>query len=782
MLARLTTDSDLTGVVMSKIKLHGTTLAFLLGLVAAFSQATAAREGTTDNLLVNGDAELHRCTDDWTAQTPVPGWRVLRGAASVLCYSAFSAARETPQLPANAAAGKALFAAPGADTAMEQIVNVSAASAVIDNGDVNFTLSGWLGGWRDRPERATLTAVFLDEAGHGTGSPVVIADAGAEARANTTGLLARHANGSVPRLTRQIIVTVNFMSGANSYHNAYADNISLKLRADHSDLHGLAAADSAPPATNIPGLDHVYVVMMENTNYSDVMHATGRSVTIDPRMPFLGSLAKNGVVLTNMWGNYHPSDQNYVAMVAGDTYRYGPVYFPDYNLPVTHLGDLLDAKSKSWRAYVQNMKTPCNLSNDQGYYAPDDQPFVHFQNVVGDPARCAKTARDLNDFAAAIATKTLPNFAWIAADGWWDGEMAWWDNFSIGDSLNAQDAFLKSTFGALVNSAQWRKSRSLLIVTWDESLGWGWPDNRVPTILIGSPGLLRAGAVVDEHYDGYSVLRTIEAGFGLDNLGRFDQFAEPLNAAFASNKETGVHTTAGDLWPADDAATRGDINDTFGRVTTPAAVVRGKTLKLVIADNRDHDAIVNVEPLGQVPTTAAKPYRVDDETGAVSIPTDSLQPGVYGAWLRRGTEPPHRAPLLVSILPRALVSPDAPGVEIVGASGSDQSNGPITVREASNLIVRYCRPAGTAPGDTWIGIFAAGTPSEQMTKDNANVLGFWLKTPGGENGQACGEAMAFAAELATAQDYQVFLLRDDANGASTAVGRSAAFNLTPALP
>jgi hypothetical protein len=501
-------------------------------------------------------------------------------------------------------------------------------------------------------------------------------------------------------------------------------------------------------------------------------------------MPFLASLAKSGVTLTNMWGNYHPSDQNYVAMVAGDTYKYGPVYFPDYDLPVTHLGDLIEAKGKTWRAYVQNMKTPCNLVSDegaQGYYAPDDQPFVHFKNVINNSERCVATARDLTDFASAISTKTLPDFAWIAADGWWDGEGAWWDKFSIGDSLAAQDTFLKSTFESLINSAEWRKSKSLLIVTWDESLGWGWPDNRVPTVLIGSPGLLREGAVVDQHYDGYSVLRSVESALRLESLNRYDHFAEPLNAAFA-NKETDEQNAVADLWPAEDVATRGGIDDTFGRVTTPAAIVRGKSLRLVVTHKIEDEAVVNIEPLGQVPGVTAKPYRFDEEKGDLTIATEMLEPGVYGAWLRHGTEPAHRAPLLFTILPHTSVSPKSPGVEIVGADVHAPSRRTLNLREGSNPIVRYCRPVGAAPTETWIGAFPVDTPSDQMTKDNANVIGFWLKTPGNANGQACGEAMAFAAELAVVQNYRVFLFRDDVNGSSTTVGHSATFTVTRALP
>jgi hypothetical protein len=69
-----------------------------------------------------------------------------------------------------------------------------------------------------------------------------------------------------------------------------------------------------------------------------------------------------------------------------------------------------------------------------------------------------------------------------------------------------------------------------------------------------------------------------------------------------------------------------------------------------------------------------------------------------------------------------------------------------------------------------------------MTKDNANALGFWLKTPGNAKGQACGETMAFAAELPVGQNYRVTLFREDANGSSVAAGRNAMFTMTPAVP
>src|ERR1700749_3370465 len=114
-------------VVMSSRLLHRSRLG--LAVAAARVPSADASAGTTENLLVNGNAELQACTRDWTAQTSVPGWRVVRGAASVLCYAAFDFTGQTPATRSDEPAGKALFGAPGVDPEMEQVVDVAAAGA-----------------------------------------------------------------------------------------------------------------------------------------------------------------------------------------------------------------------------------------------------------------------------------------------------------------------------------------------------------------------------------------------------------------------------------------------------------------------------------------------------------------------------------------------------------------------------------------------------------------------------------------------------------------------------
>ncbi len=751
-----------------------------IALAACVAQSPAASAGTTPNLLVNGDAELQSCTKDWTAQTSIPGWRVVRGAGSVLCYSAFDFTGQTLATPSHEAGGKALFAAPGADTQMEQVVDVAAAGAGIDRSQVGFNLSGWLGGWRDLPERATLTAIFLDADGNATGSPVVITDADAQARHGEPALLLRRAKGSVPRGTRRIAVIVQFLSGMASFHNAYADNLSLKLS---GAVDGIAPATAMPPVSGIPALDHVYVLMMENTNYADVFHTSGNVVTVDPHMPFFAALARSGVILANMWAVYHPSDQNYVALAAGNTYRFGPVYFPDYHLRATHLGDLLDARGRSWRAYVQDMKSPCDLKNTgkgRKSYSPDDQPFVQFSDVIDNDARCDADLRDLGDFEAAIASNSLPDFAWLAADNWWDGEGAWYRKYDVGFSNARQDQFLRTTLRPLITSASWKHSKSLLIITWDEADGWGWPDNHVPTILVGSPGLLRACTVLQEHVDHYDLLRTIESALGTGSLDQFDRFARPVNAAFSRGNLPDPRN-AGELWPAGSLATSGSIADTFGKATVPATVYPGEPITLTVSGGGDGDAVVNLEPLGQVPTEASRAYHI--HRNGVTIPTTGLAPGFYGAWLRHGRTPPSHAPMMVTILAPALITPDQPGVEIVGGAESDGTTADVNLREGSNPILRYCMPSDVAPATGWIGVFPAGTPPKHMTRHDAERIGFWLKTPGGDPAEPeCGEAEAYASELKPNHDYEVLLFRNGADGKALPIGRTTHFTVTPSLP
>ena len=111
-----------------------------------------------------------------------------------------------------------------------------------------------------------------------------------------------------------------------------------------------------------------------------------------------------------------------------------------------------------------------------------------------------------------------------------------------------------------------------------------------------------------------------------------------MNDAFTQGGAPDLRS-ARDLWPAGTLAARGGIAETFGTATMPAAVDQGQPLTSPFRQAPIDDAVVNLEPLGQVAVTASKAYRFDNDV--VTIPTTGLRPGFYGAWLRHGKKQPY---------------------------------------------------------------------------------------------------------------------------------------------
>jgi hypothetical protein len=497
----------------------GGVLTLLSALLVVATPANAAT--TSGNLIVNGDAEAGYCTTDWTAATTMPGWTVLSGSPDVVCYSAGSFS-----YPSSPAPGKAFFA-PGnqGDGAMEQTVDVSSAATAIDGGGVTYNLAGWLGGWTTYAGYVQVSLQFQNASGQQLGSTADLPTVSAADRSNATSFLARSATGAVPAGTRSILVEVQFLQ--SSGESGYLDNLSLTLSTP------VTAASLTPPPSKVPGYDHVFMVMMENTDYSAVMG--------DPTdTPFLHSLMSQGATMSNYHAVYHPSDENYLAVAGGDTYAKGATYWPNINDPNTNLGDQLEGAGKTWKAYEQGMGTPCNTTTQyDSYYEPDDAPFINYTDVSGNQSRCAAHLFDTSQLTTDLkSAATTPNFSWIAADDYYDGEASGNGNST---SLKAQDGWLKQTLAPIMQSPAWTTQKSLLIVTWDEDSSD--PDNHIAAIVDGSQGTVPAGTTSATRYDHYSTARTIEAALGLPGITANDTYATPLNDAFAPSSTPAPSST-----------------------------------------------------------------------------------------------------------------------------------------------------------------------------------------------------------------------------------------------
>lgn len=494
-------------------------LATLL-VVFGCTQALAA----SGNLIVNGNGESGLCAKEWTQATTVPGWTMTQGNPVVQCYSVASIGTPNSSLQGNSF----LADGPYGDSAMNQSVSVASAAAAIDTGAVSYNLSGWLGGYTTYGGQATVTSTFYDASGKSLGK-AVIGPVTAWDRGYVTKLLSRSTTGYIPAGTRSVTTQVAF-NNTNGYQNVgYADNLSLTLSTP------VTAPVLSAPVSKVPAFDHVFVIVLENTDYSEVVGNTTYA-------PYMNSLFSQGALLTNYTGVYHPSDENYLALVGGDTYTQGATYYPNINDPNGHLGDILDAAGLSWKSYEQGMGTPCNMTNSyDSHFHADDAPWANYTNISGNLSRCQAHLVDISQLAVDLqSSASTPKLDWVAADNWYNGEDAYYSTMSINTSLQAQDQFLSQYVPMLLNSPAWKNQKSLLVITYDESSKGSWVSssstyNSVVTVVLASQNLVKAGYQSSARYNHYNLLRTLEAAMGVGPVTANDQYAMPINDVFTGN-------------------------------------------------------------------------------------------------------------------------------------------------------------------------------------------------------------------------------------------------------
>jgi hypothetical protein len=264
----------------------------------------------------------------------------------------------------------------------------------------------------------------------------------------------------------------------------------------------IAAAPAAPPAN--PGFDKAMIVVLENTNYDAAA-----------QQPFLASLARRGALLTNLSAEGHPSQPNYLALIAGSTF--GLTSDRNVDLDGRQIGDLLEAKGLQWKIYAEGFPGNCFLGVKKGDYVRKHAPFLSFRSVQSDPARCARVV-DATQLGQDVQNGSLPNFSLYVPDLKHDGHDT---------GVAVADGWLAKTFGPLLDDPRFTKGL-LLVVTFDEGEHFALlpSTNRVFTVLVGDA--VAAGSISNAAYSHYSLLRTIEDGLGVGTLGRNDGAAAPF--------------------------------------------------------------------------------------------------------------------------------------------------------------------------------------------------------------------------------------------------------------
>lgn len=322
-----------------------------------------------------------------------------------------------------------------------------------------------------------------------------------------------------------------------------------------------SSSRGAPPALgasqgNFDHMDHVFVIMMENTGYKALLTPS------NPNTRYIQHLAGSFGLATHYFGVTHPSLPNYIAATSGQTWGSNSddlAQAPLFNHQ--NLVDQFEAAHVSWKAYMQSLPQPGDLVGvtKNGLYVRKHDPFLMYPDVYNNPVRADKVV-PLTQLSTDLSSGHVPQFAWITpnvCDDMHGGAPACPYPSSPQSPAQATlykdgNAFLRTWVGLITHSSAWT-GHSAIFITWDEgsfsdvspfgptdirggpdspvlpatpadpatgggdlSGGTVYGGGHVPMIVIAREVGHRTDSVKADHY---SLLRTIEQNFRLPLLG-----------------------------------------------------------------------------------------------------------------------------------------------------------------------------------------------------------------------------------------------------------------------
>jgi hypothetical protein len=263
-------------------------------------------------------------------------------------------------------------------------------------------------------------------------------------------------------------------------------------------LTTLGATARVPTSTS----SRVVVIVMENKE--------GRDVLGNSAAPYVKSLVRRYGLATQSYAITHPSLPNYLALTSGSTHGIRSDC-TSCSVAAPNIVDQLTSAGISWKAYLENYPAHCFTGGSSGAYAKRHNPFVYYNDVAHNPARCGNLV-GFGALSADLRTGRLPTYAWITPNLCHDTHDC---------SVAVGDRFLARTVPPLLRELG---PHGFLVLTWDEGAsnlsccGTVARGGHIATIVAG-PDVI-AGARMGSPIDHYGVLATIERALRVPPLAR----------------------------------------------------------------------------------------------------------------------------------------------------------------------------------------------------------------------------------------------------------------------
>ncbi len=309
----------------------------------------------------------------------------------------------------------------------------------------------------------------------------------------------------------------------------------------------------------VPKYKYLFVIVEENKAYDQIIGS--------PNTPIINKLAQTYGLATNFFGEVHPSEANYVAMLGGSTF--GIHDDAPYDAKASSLGshgvehtikersllDQLEEKGLTWKGYFEDIPSPgykgtAYPNHIDALYASKHNGFINFKKVQDTPQELAKLV-GIAQLTKDLKSGNVPNYSHIILNQCNEMHgLSRCSNFS--KVIRTGDTMVGKIVAQITSSSLWSSpDNNAIIITWDEDDGrqpyqgcCGYEPNssanfgggHIPTIVITNHG--PRGIKDNTPYNHYSLLRTTEDAFGIQEYmnyaGDTKDGVKPMTPLFAT--------------------------------------------------------------------------------------------------------------------------------------------------------------------------------------------------------------------------------------------------------
>ena len=274
--------------------------------------------------------------------------------------------------------------------------------------------------------------------------------------------------------------------------------ISLALAAGCGSNVG-SQSIAAVTKPNVTGT--VFTIIFENENALQVLM---------PSNPNFYTLSQANGRAASYVSSTHPSLPNYIFLMSGSTDGVTTDNDPADNIRIPGTADLpdqLEVAGVPWRAYMESMGKPCNFDSTD-LYSAHHNPFLYYDSIAGDPARCAERVVDFDQSFQADLDSGAYKYMWITPN-------------MCDDMHNCPgpvaDAWLGKTIAQITASKAYQNGGAIFVLFDEGSQRYLGTSAELPTIVM-SPNLVAPHFVSQTMFDHGSYVATIEDIFDLPRL------------------------------------------------------------------------------------------------------------------------------------------------------------------------------------------------------------------------------------------------------------------------